>query len=314
MRNWERKPAAPQQIDVLLFDAFSALCLANTIEPLRAANRLSGSRLYSWRYLTLDGPPAVSSSDMQVMAHTALAGCRGDILIAMPSYDFLRHATPESARGLRAASRRYGTLAGFDTGSWLLAQAGLLEGYEATIHWEELEQFREAFPGVKATRARHIQDGSRITCSGAQAAFEVMMDLIGQRHGQALRLEVASLFMSPEATSDHTTRPARGRIVASALALMQANLEHPVQIARIAAHVGRSQKDLERRMRDELGAPPQTVYRRLRLIHAKKLVLETNLGVSEIALRSGYEDPSALTRAFREEFGLSPTRLRQSLN
>ena len=65
-------------------------------------------------------------------------------------------------------------------------------------------------------------------------------------------------------------------------------------------------------MKGELGATPQAVYRRLRLIQARKLVLETVLSVSEIALRCGYDDPSALTRAFKAEFGTTPRSLRST--
>ncbi|MFW8633804.1 GlxA family transcriptional regulator [Cribrihabitans pelagius] len=313
MHDWVKDNAAVQRVDVLLFDAFSAHCLANTVEPLRAANSLAGRQAYGWRFLTLGGGPAVSSSGMEVRAHGRLADCGGGMLIVMPSYDFLRHATPQAARALRAAARRYGVLAGFDTGAWLLADAGLLEGRRATIHWQELTRFSEAFPAVRAERARHVADGNRITCTGALAAFDTMMELIGAQHGAALRLEVAALFMSPEATGSQDPILARGKPVARAVAAMQANLETPLPIAAIARAAGRSQKELEARMKAELGATPQAVYRRLRLIEARRLVLETRLSVAEIALRCGYEDPSALTRAFRAEFATTPRRLRAAV-
>jgi transcriptional regulator GlxA family with amidase domain len=312
MRVWEKEDAAAQQVDVLLFDAFSAHCLANTVEPLRAANSYAGRAAYAWRFLTLDGQPAVSSSGMEVTAHGRLSDCKGDMLIAMPSYDFLRHATPDTARALRSASRRYGVMAGFDTGAWLLADARLLDGHKATIHWEELARFEEEFPELETVRARQVQDGSRLTCSGALAAFDLMLELIGARLGQALRLEVAALFMSPEATGGQEPILARGKPVARALALMQEHIEAPLPIGEIARRAGRSQKDLERRMKAELGATPQAVYRRLRLIQARKLVLETETAVTEIALRCGYEDPSALTRAFKAEFSATPREMRSA--
>ncbi len=57
MQIWEKEVAATQQVDVLLFEAFSAHCLANTVEPLRAANTYAGQQAYAWRFLTLDGKP-----------------------------------------------------------------------------------------------------------------------------------------------------------------------------------------------------------------------------------------------------------------
>ncbi len=314
MQNWVKDNAAVQQVDLLLFDDFSGHCLANTVEPLRAANTLAGRQIYAWRFLTLDGRPATSSAGMEVNPHDRLARCQGDMLIAMPSYRYRPLATSTAKNALRAAAKRYKVMAGFDAGAWLLAAAGLLDGLRATIHWEELVSFAEDFPQVEVLRLRHVRDGNRITCSGALAAFDLMMDLIGQTHGQALRLEVATLFMSPEATEVQSPSwgagLARSGSVARALGLMQSNIETPLTILDIARQVGRSRKELEKRMKAQLGATPQAIYRRLRLMQARKFVLETDLSVAEIALRAGYEDPSAMTRAYREEFGATPRQMR----
>ena len=316
MQNWVKEDAAAQQVDLLLFDDFSGHCLANTIEPLRAANTLAGRQAYAWRFLTLDGAPVTSSAGMEVNPHDQLAKCRGDMLIAMPSYSYRPLATETAKKSLRAAAGRYEVMAGFDAGAWLLAAAGLLDGRRATIHWEELAGFAEDFPQIEVQRLRHVQDGNRITCTGALAAFDLMMDLIGQAHGQALRLEVAALFMSPEVTEAEPAPlaigSARSRSVARALALMQANIEAPLSVVEIARQIGRNRKDLEQRMKAQLGATPQAIYRHLRLIQARKLVLETDLSIAEIALRSGYEDPSAMTRAYRAEFGVPPRQMRNS--
>jgi AraC family transcriptional regulator, carnitine catabolism transcriptional activator len=306
MQIWKNQNAAVQQIDVLLFDAFSGLCLANTIEPMRAANTLAGRELYRWRLLTLDGAAATSSSGMSVAAHGALNGQRGDMLVVMPSYGFASHASGTTRRALRAAAERYKVMAGFDTGSWLLAHAGLLSGRRATIHWEELERFAEAFPEVQAERSRYVEEADRVTCSGAQAAFDMMTHRIGARHGQALRLELATLFMSPDEGTPQDVPVARGRSVARAIRLMQEHIEQPLPMNEIARRIGRSQKDLETRMKRELGTVPRSVYRRLRLLAARKLLKESDLPMTEVALRVGYQDSSAMARAYKAEFGLRP--------
>lgn len=312
MQKWTNDLAAVQQVDILLFDEFSAHCLANTVEPMRAANTLAGRELYRWRFLSLSGARVVSSSGMEVTAHARLAECRGDMLAVMPSYNFLRHDGAETRRALRAAATRYREMAGFDTGPWLMAAAGLLQGRQATIHWDEINRLAEAFPEIEVQRSRYVLDGDRITCTGALAAFDLMLERIGAAHGQALRLEVAALFMSTESGSPAPeTMLARTKVVARAVGLMQAHLEVPLPIPEIARRIGRPRKDLEARMKADLGATPATVYRRLRLIEARKLLLETDISVAEVAMRTGYEDPSALTRAFRAEFSTTPRALRK---
>jgi len=313
MQKWTNDLAGVQQVDILLFDEFSAHCLANTVEPMRAANTLAGRELYRWRFLSLTGARVVSSSGMEVTAHAQLTKCSGDMLAIMPSYNFQHHDSAQTRRALRAAATRYKEISGFDTGPWLMAAAGLLDGRNATIHWDETDRLAEDFPEVNVQRVRAVQDGNRITCSGALAAFDLMIARIGEEHGQALRLEVAALFMSPESGgAAPETALARTRVVARAVALMQAHLEEPLPIPEIARLIGRPRKDLEARMKADLGATPATIYRRLRLIQARKLLLETDTNVSEVATRTGYENASALTRAFKAEFATTPRAMRKA--
>lgn len=297
-------------IDFLLFDRFSALCLANSVEPLRAANDLAGNRLYSWRFVSVNGSPVRSSSGMEVTVDGRLSEMRGDMLVALPSYGFRAQTTPENVRALAAAARRYPVVAGFDTGAWLLAKAGLLDGCRATIHWEELPAFEEAFPEVDAVRERYITDRHRITCTGALAAFDLTLDRIGEAHGAALRLEVSMLFMAPGAAPSAAPPIAKSRVVARALSAMRAAIEEPLRLTEVAQKADCTLRELEGRVREELGEPPSAIYRRIRLISARKAVLETDMHIAEVALRAGYQNASAMTRAFKAEFGATPRQMR----
>lgn len=315
MQNWTNPNAAPQQVDILLFDDFSGLCLANTIEPMRAANGFLSKPKYHWRFLTLSGAAAVSSSRMSVATDSSLADASGDMLIAIPSYRFREHDCVQTRRALRAAAQRYRVVAGFDTGSWLLAGAGLLDGCRATIHWDELTPFSETFPDVDVVRQDFVHDQDRLTCRGATAAFNLMLRLISQTHGHAVGLDVATLLAAGDTSGPQKQFPlSRSRIVSRALVAMQANIENPVKIDMIARACGRSQRDLQIRFARELGTSPYVAYRRLRLSAARNLLQSSQLPISEIALRIGYEDSSAMTRAFRSEFGMTPQDLRRAID
>ena len=301
--------AATLQISILLFNRFSNHCLANVLEPLRAANDLSGQQVFDWNIVVLAGQGVHSSSGLRLEADAQLADMRGDILMVMPSYGFLTHANVTSSRALRAAARRFDTLVGLDTGSWLLAQAGLLDVHRATIHWDELDRFSERFSEVDVQKEAVIYDRNRITCGGASTAFALAMQLIEKQQGAALRLRVKNLF-----SGAYAQRPdRRGGIAARAVDLMRANIEEPLPIAQLGQQLGRSQKHLERQTLARLGAAPQVIYRRIRLERARGLALETSISVAEIAVRCGYQDASAMTRAFRSEYGTTPQALRREL-
>ena len=309
MPNSQNHDISPCQISILLFGNFSNHCLANILEPLRAANDLSGRLNYSWKIVTLDGLEVSSSSGLRLGADARLSDAGGDILMVMPSYEFLTHATVATSRALRAAAKRFTTLAGLDTGSWLLAEAGLLDGHQATIHWDEIDRFSERFFEVHVQKEAVVFDRRRASCGGASTAFEMALQLIGEAHGPTLRMRVENLFMG--AYSEQPD-PQVG-IVPRALQLMRTNLEEPLLISDIAAQLGRSQRHLEIQVRAKMGANPQVIYRRMRLALAHSLAVEAQVSVAEIAVRCGYQDASAMTRAFRVEFETTPQAVRRGL-
>ncbi|MGR3291393.1 MAG: GlxA family transcriptional regulator [Paracoccaceae bacterium] len=316
MRTWKKSGTKPQRLGILLFDRFSNHCLANAMEPLRAANTLLGREVYQWDFLSLNGATATSSSGLPVSVNSALAEAEpGEFLFVLPSYEFRDFVTPATIRSLRRAARKFKIIAGLDAGSWLLAAAGLLDGRRATIHWDETDAFREAFPDVDVRRSRLEIDGDLWTCGGAMTAFDLALRMIADTHGEALRLEVAALLMSGEIETQGgglQVRP-RSQLVFTAVAVMRENLEEPLSIPQIARQVGLSARKLEALFAADLGAGPQKAYRRIRLLAARRFVEQTGLSVAEIAVRSGYADPSALTRALREEFNTTPRKMRSGV-
>ncbi len=312
MPDWIKQSTESWTVGVLLFERFSMHCLANTIEPLRAANGLLGRSAYRWEVLTLDGQPVTSSSGFTITPERRLSRAPGgDMLVLLPSYGARAYATPDCNRALRAAARRFSTLVGLDMGSWLLAEAGLLDGYDATIHFEEMEAFSETFPEVHAHRRRWVRDRNLWSAGGAMTAYELIVGWLAETHGTAMSLEIAAMFMHSDADAPRIEIPGQSdRYVAAALAEMEANIEEPLGIGQLARAAGCPQRELEKRFTHALGASPRAVYLRLRLGFARRLLGEGRVSIAEVALRSGYADSSAFARAFRREFGLSPRQFR----
>jgi transcriptional regulator GlxA family with amidase domain len=231
----------------------------------------------------------------------------------MPSYSVREHATAKTARALQAAAGRFGHIAGFDTGSWLMAAAGLLNGRTATIHWDEITAFEETFSQVTVVPDRFTRDGRFLTCGGVTTAFDMVLDLLRRTHGEALHLEVTSLFLPTDKAETGLPGGGRGRntLANRATGLMRRNLENPLPLPQIARELGVTQRKLEQHFQARFGASPRTVYKRLRLLSAHRYVENADYPIAEIALRCGYQNASAMTRAFVVEFGITPSGLRQ---
>jgi transcriptional regulator GlxA family with amidase domain len=309
----KQRASGTELVVLLLFEGFSNLCLANAVEPLRAANTLARRPLYRWRFMAMEDGPVLSSSGLPVQPERLDAHAAGDMLCVMPSYDHVTLATPDTLRRLRGAAGRFGLVAGLDSGSWLLARADLLNGYRATSHWDILSSLAEGFPDVDVVTDRVVIDRDRASCGGATSTLDLMLDLIGRRHGTALALDVAALFLyggQAEHAAPHMPMLPQ-RTLREAAALMRKNLEAPIPIGTLARRLGLSQRKLEALFRTHADLTPVQLYRRIRLGEARRRVLETTHTIAEIAGRCGYGDPAAMTRAFRVEYGVAPTELRR---
>lgn len=315
MPEWTKETSVPVRIAFLIFDQFSNLCLANCLEPLRAANTLNRAPVFEWRILTQTGAAVLSSSAMQVVPHAGLSALKPcDYLFVLASYAHDGHDTSRTRRDLRQAAGKAGVTVGMDAAPWLLASSGLLDGRRATVHWDLLDSFTERFLEVEAERARVVRDGRVMTCAGAMSALDLTLDLIADHAGLATRLDVEALFMRGEPPVDSPQE--RGAVldplVRRALILMRENLERPLSLLELSRRLSCQPRTLDRRYRNRLGAPPGTVYRHLRLASARKMLEGSALSIAEIALRNGYESSAALSRAMKRYYGATPSALRRT--
>jgi len=307
-------------IGVLVLDACNTLSLAAILDPMRAANRRADKTLFTWKLFTPTQMPVQLTSGIPV-AGLPLARAQAeplDALFVVAGFALEEQCTPALLTQLRQAAARVQTLGGVDGGSWVLARAGLLDGLDATTHWEDLERFANRFAAVNALRDRYVISGRAVTTGGASPALDMMLHLIRVRHGEALAMRVASAFIydpvhagdSPQSLASPARLRARAPKVARAIRIMESRLDEPPGIREIAAQVGLSTRHLETSFRAALGSTPGAFFLNLRLSEARRLALDTALPVQEIALATGFNAQATFARAFKQAYGQSVSRLR----
>jgi transcriptional regulator GlxA family with amidase domain len=310
----------PAIVDILIVDGFSLMSLAATMEPLRAANRVSGRALYEWRLLSTTGRSAVSSSDVPVAVSGALdVVSPRDALIVVAAFDADAHGASVLAR-LRAVARDKVPIGGIESGSWILARGGLLDGYRATAHWEDVEAFAAAFPTVHAVADRYVVDRDRFTAGGASPALDMMLHLIRMQHGMAIAINVASVFIYDQEhlPTDRQPTVSVGRLefaeprLTAAIRIMERSVEEPMSIAQISGRVGLSARSMQTLFVRHVGSTPLGYYLDLRLDAARRLLLQTSWSIVEIAAACGFASASVFCRAFRRRYDCTPRELRQA--
>ena len=307
----------PLTIALLVLPRASILEVASTLDPLRAANRHLGREAYRWRVVTPDGRAAPLTCGIELPAHGALAAAEGaDALLVIAGYNQAEVATPALIRDLRRLAPRFRALGGIDAGPWVLARAGLLQGYRATVHWEDHEDFAATHPDVDVLPDRFVIDRNRLTAGGAAPAADMMLHLIAARSGRATALQVASSFITtPRDGAEPQIAPARAPLrvdprVAAAIARMETRLDSPETVAATARALGLSTRRLEMLFATELGQSPGGFALSLRLQAARRMINDTRHPLAEVALRTGFSSASTLSRAFHRHFGQPPSALR----
>jgi transcriptional regulator GlxA family with amidase domain len=291
------------------------------VEPLRSANRMSGSQLYHWRVISKDGNPVAASNRLQVVADASIAETEScEALFVCAGIDAHRYDDRAVMAWLRRIARQGNMVGSLCTGTHLLARAGLLNGYRCTIHWEDMESFADEHPELEVTDDIFEIDRNRITCSGGTASLDLMLHMITLEHGAELAGKVSEQFIHERIREahDHQRMALQSRVgvsdpkLLSAIAEMEANLEEPLPLPDIADAVGLSTRQLERLFKKHLGRTPSRYYRELRLHHARLMLMQGSASILSIALAAGFVSASHFSRRYREYFGRTPREERRA--
>ncbi len=203
-------------------------------------------------------------------------------------------------------------------GPYLLARAGLLDSYRATIHWEHRTAFEDAFPLISLEPGLYCIDRRRMTCAGGLAGMDLAVELIEREQGYGLAARVSDWFIRSEPREAH--RPQRlglrdrydvaNDCVLRVLGQMEASVEDPLDREHLARMAGVSPRQLERLFTTHLGETLHACYLRIRLEQAEQLLRSTGLSVIEVGVPCGFKSAAHFSRSYKARFGRPPSVVR----
>ena len=312
-------PTRPERYVFLLLENFTLVAFAGAIEPLRLANRMSGQTLYDWQVVTQDGGPVTASNGVTIQADAGLEELgRDTTIIVVGGLKVKQAASRPVLTWLRRETRKGLPVGALCTGAQVIAAAGLLEGRQCTIHWENHDSFEEDFPDIKLTQNVYVIDRDRYTAAGGTASTDLMLKLIARRHGTELANLVADQMIHTAIRSDKDEQrlsiPTRIGVrhpkLATVIHRMEEHIEDPMSPMLLARDVGMSTRQLERLFRRYLNRSPKRYYMELRLAKARNLLMQTDMSVINVALACGFASPSHFSKCYRALYKTTPYRER----
>ncbi len=309
----------PIRVGFVLDERFSVVPFVSLVEVLRIANRVADRKLFEWTMISVDGQPVTSNSQMEFKVDLGIRDCEYlPNIVLVTGNDPQRDAPRALATWLRRQNLGGSILAALGSATLMLAKLGLLDGRRATIHWEYLDTLREQFPGIQVCNTLFEIDRNRITCAGGSAVVDLGLHLVHTHCGAPVAMAVSDQYILDRVRHSAHPQPVGSRfprvadsVLAKAIDIMESNLEHPVPLGALTSAVGVTDKQIQRLFRTYLNTSPRQYYIRARLNLARRLLAQTDMSISEVALASGFCSLAHFSRSYRDEFGLPPTKYRR---
>lgn len=314
------------RVGFLLINHFTLISVAGLVESLRfAADESFSSRqiFCQWEWMTCDNQPVIASCGLQVTPTAPLD------LDAHWDYIVLAGGLLEETRNppgwlLEAVCQLHARKIPIITlcsGSFILGNAGLLNGRQCAIHFTTRDEFRQRFPlAIPVIDKSYINDRGIITCPGG-TAIDLAADLIRWHCGE-IRAQKGLKYLladeepaikarSKQREKKHHQAVYENDLVLRAIEFMKHHLDKPVPLEQVAEFVGVTSRQLNRAFVVGTSETASAYWRKLRLEHARKLMANSSNSINAIASASGFADASHLISWFRKQYGETPATYRK---
>lgn len=305
----------------VLLENFSMMAFTGAVDALVTANLLNNSKCFDFTFYGENGESVKSDLNIDVSvngAYKEITPKQIDVLLVCGGLRTNLEVHPKLKSALQQTARLNHHIGGIWNGSYILAQAGIMQGYECTIHPENHALMTEVFPEVNVSKKPYVIDRGRISSAGATSTLSMMLNLIGQLTGEDLRHRVENILnvdsILGEAADGSLTMLPSDPTLPSALRetvqLMETHIDDPLTTLQLADSIKLSRRQLERLFQKYLSTSPAKYYLELRLNRAHQLLRQSNASIFNIAIACGFTSSTHFSHCFKGYYGLSPSTTR----
>lgn len=266
------------------------------------------------------GAPVRAQSGMSVVPEYGFDAARGVDLLVVPAHRVRDEYSPAILDAIRTAHSGGSTVLSVCNGVFLLGEAGLLDNRPCTTHWADTERFAERFPAAKLDPdVLFVDDGDIVTSAGGAAGIDACLHLIRREIGSAAATTIARRMVVPPQRDggqqqyiDLPVPECSADSLQPVLKWMLENIATEHTVADLARRARLSSRTFARRFVAETGTTPGRWLTQQRVLHARRLLEDTELDVEAIADRCGFGSAALLRHHFRRHMGVAPASYRRS--
>ncbi|WP_159091996.1 GlxA family transcriptional regulator [Stenotrophomonas sp. ZAC14D2_NAIMI4_7] len=314
---------------MLIYAGAQSLDISGPVEVFALASRQAEEDstvtrpLYAVTLLALNTAPVVTSSGMRLLPDLACADMppgTDTLLVCGGMGDALDIARADHVlvAWLGKAALQVRRVASVCSGALLLAEAGVLDGREATTHWSDVRELRERYPNVRVQAdAIYAHDGHVWSSAGITAGMDMALAMVAEDHGTSLALKVAKrMVMSSKRSGGQSQFSRQLQLLdlpdqfQKLAQWMRENLQLRLSVDELSQRVHMSPRQFSRRFVTAFRLTPQKYVEQLRIEAAKPLLESTRKDIQWVAGECGFRSVDALRRAFARQLSLTPGEYR----
>ena len=306
-------------VALVVFDRISPFEMAVPCEVFGADRSDMG--LPNYRFLVCAAEEGLLRTDagFGLVAPWGLDGLRQAQTVVVPAWRDVEEAPPAALmEALRRSYRSGARIVSLCSGAFVLAAAGLLDGERATTHWMYADTMMKMYPQIDVDPdVLYVQDGRIITSAGTAAGLDACLHLLRQELGAEMTNTIARRMVVPPQRDGGQAQFIRRPIpevanlsLAPVTDWMLENLRMELTVDQLATKAHMSPRTFARRFKADYGTTPAAWLGRQRIIHAQRLLEQTDLGLDRIAYECGFGSASVLRQNFSRVLGTTPTAYR----
>ncbi len=312
-----------QRFGFILTSDFSLLAFSCFVEALRELEdhgELTGRRFCQWSVLGKSGTAVRSSCGIELSTSRPFEDPGAFDYVVVIGGRLEAQVSPAALRFLAKAAKIEKTIIAIDTGTFVVARAGLMKDRNFCLDWFHYREFKDEFPEMEASIYQiFLIDRNFISCAGGTWSTDLAAHLIASIWGDDEASRAISLMgLERMRSASHYQTPffdgapvVTDSKVRAAIQMIERNCSKPPTVAEIATRSGLSVRQLERRFHTAVGVKPGEFSRTLRLRFGHWLLLNSQRSIAQIAFDCGFSDQSHFTREMRRAFNSTPRILRQ---